>query len=177
MNRETSRMLFSSGYAVAFILLSLSISDIVMRLLPFRAGDTAWRIGAVGTVSTLVATWLLGLLIIFVTAAWLEHRMVLRALSVVSMVAAVATILVLPFFALDTLELRRAIRPDTMLPYDVTMIRASLGIVMTAGALAWMSVGGWRTAGTPRKPKAGEPAAAALSLGSAPARVAAGRAR
>ncbi|CAN5724945.1 hypothetical protein BH23GEM8_BH23GEM8_08330 [soil metagenome] len=172
---EQTRMLIGAGYGVALMILFFSISDVVMRMLPFRAGDTAWRIGAVGTVSGNIATWLLALLIICLTAFLLGHRLVLRTLAVLRLVSAVVTFLVVPFFVLDFLELRRAVRADTLLPFDVTMWRATLAILSTAGVLAWIGIGSWRTTNVRGKRTDGDPAAAAMMV--SPPKVAAGRSR
>jgi hypothetical protein len=168
-------MLIATGYGVALMILFFSITDVAMRMLPFRAGDTAWRIGAVGTVSGNIATWLLALLIICVTAYLLGHRLVLRTCAVLSLASAVVTFLVVPFFVLDFLELRRAVRTDTLLPFDVTMWRATLAILSTAAVLAWIGVGSWRSTTVRGKRADGEPAAAAMMV-SQP-KVAAGRSR
>lgn len=172
MNAERSGLLIGAGYAVGIMILIFSISDVVMRMLPFRTGDTAWRIGAVGTVSGNIATWLLALFVICVTAYLLGHRLVLRGLAVLSFVSAVVTFAVIPFFVLDFLELRRAVRADTLLPFDVTMARATLAILLTSAVLMWIGLGSWR-ATTGRARRAG--AAGSATLRVPPSSVAAAR--
>jgi hypothetical protein len=159
MNTEKPRLLISSGYVVALMILVFSVSDVVMRMLPLRGGDTAWRIGAVGTVSGNIATWLLALLMISLTAFFMEHRRVLRTVAVFCVIGAVVTMLVVPFFLLDVLQLRRAIRSDTLLPFDVTMLRATLAIICTSAALLWMGIGGWKSTAAPRRKADASPAA------------------
>jgi hypothetical protein len=169
MNIEKSRPLIASGYFIAAFVIVTASSDLLMRLLPLRAGETSWRMGAVGLASGTAPTLLTGLFIAVVTALVLGHRWVMRSFAVASVVAAVAILVVVPFFALDILEMRALVRPEGKTAYDMTVVRAVLALVFTAAALVWMGVAGWKsTAARHRERKGGEAAGTGLLVRSAP---------
>jgi hypothetical protein len=150
MPTDRSRTLIAAGYAVGTILCSTALFDLVLKLRPFRSAEVTWRIGAVGTTTIQLGTLLLALLIFCVTASLLEHRWLLRALSVLALCAAATSLAILPLFSLDVLQLRNLVRPEAKATLDLTMGRAALTVLLSAMALAWIGVGAWRAAAVER---------------------------
>jgi MFS family permease len=144
MQMERARPLIASAYVVAFIMAAIAVADILGRLLPTQMGETAWRIGAVGIITLSVPTLLLALLITSLTAWYLEHRIFLRVVAVLSLVGAVALLGVLPFFAVDLLEMRGLVPAEGRRGFDMAMARAGLTVLGAAAALGWMSYAGWK---------------------------------
>jgi hypothetical protein len=144
MQTDRARPLIASAYVVAFIMAAIAYADILGRLLPTQAGQTAWRNGAVGIISLSVPTLLLALLITSLTAWYLQHRIFLRVLSALSVVGPVALFGVLPFFALDLLEMRRLVPAEGRRSFDMAMARAGLTVLSAAAALGWLSYTGWK---------------------------------
>jgi hypothetical protein len=108
-------------------------------------GNTAWRIGAVGIISLSVPTLLLALLISSLTALYLQHRIFLRVLAVLSLAGAVALLGVLPFFGLALLEMRALVPAEGRRGFDVAMARAGITVLGAAAALGWLGYAGWKT--------------------------------
>ncbi len=151
MDPQKSRSLISSGYIVATLWAIFSLIDLVVRLYPVRFSATTWRVGAVGLGSLSLATLLLALFILCVTASLLQHRRVLRTLSVLSVVAGVALASLLPLFLLDVIELRRLVPPEARLPFDWGMGRAAVMLLLSSGAFLWIGRSGWKATVVGRK--------------------------
>jgi hypothetical protein len=150
MDARGPRRLVSSAYLVAFTMAAVAVADMFARVLPARPGDITWRIGVVGIVSLSVPTLLLALLVTFLTAWYLDHRVLLRVLAVLSLASAVVMVGVLPFFGLDLLELRGLVAAEGQASFDLAMGRAALTILGAAATTGWMGYAGWR-AGRPRR--------------------------
>lgn len=123
---------------------AVAVADMLARTLPLRPGDTTWRIGTVGIISLSVPTLLLALLVALLTAAHLEHRVLLRVLAGLSLAAALVMAAMLPLFGLDLLELRRLVAAEGRPSFDHAMGRAALTITGAAVATGWMAYAGWR---------------------------------
>lgn len=164
MDRERSRMLIAAGYLVGSVAGVLSLFDLLLKLLPFRFGDTSWRIGSVGLVTLSVPALLISLLVICVTAVLLDHRRTLRAFSILSIGAATVMIAVLPLFVLDFLELRRLVRPEALGTFDLTMVRAAAAVLLTSGVLGWIGVGAWKATGSRKKVRGKAPKEAGVLM-------------
>jgi hypothetical protein len=154
MQPNRHRPLLASGYIVAFLWAAFSLIDLVVRLYPLRPEATAWRVGAVGLATLTLATLLLSLFILCTTAYLLQHRLVLRGLAVLSLAGAAALLTVVPFFALDVLELRRLVPAEGHGPFDWGMGRAAVMLVLAAGAFLWIGLTGWKATAVQQKAKA-----------------------
>jgi hypothetical protein len=143
MQTDRVRPLIATAYMVAFIMAAVAVADVLGRLVPPQMGETAWRIGAVGIISLSVPTFLLALLITSLAAWYLGHRLLLRVLAGVSLIGAVALLGVLPFFALDLIEMRGLVPAEGRRGFDLAMARAGLTVLGAAAALVWLSYAGW----------------------------------
>jgi hypothetical protein len=150
---KPNRALAFSGYAIAAYLVLVPLLETFLQLWPLRVGDARWRYGATGVMSQSLMTPLLGLLLAVGVAVYLGHRARARILAVLSALASVVTLVVIPLFVLDALEMRSLLPRDQGAPtgsFDVATVAALAKMMATVGigsALAW---GAW--VGTRRDP-------------------------
>lgn len=147
MNEERVRPLVSSTYVVVFLMAAVALADIVARLFPLRLSEPAWRIGALGIVSLSVPTLLLALLIACVAAWYLEHRALLMSLAGVGLVAGLALLGVLPFLAMDLIQVRAMVPAESTRGFDLGMGRAAITLTVAGSAAVWIAYAGWNAAG------------------------------
>jgi hypothetical protein len=153
MARGRPDTLYAAGYAVAAALAIGTLIDLGMRLRPVRLAEATWRIGATGTISLELPTLLLAAFVALVTASLLQHTRVLRVTAAAFAVAAILALAILPFFALDVIQLRSAVQPAARGTMYLAMGRAALAYVLASGALAWLAFGAVRAAGGWREEK------------------------
>lgn len=141
---DTRRYLAVPAYLVASLLALFPLVDTALSILPLRVGEVSWRFGATGLVSRALMTPLLGVLLAFAVALLLEHRRVLRTISVLMGVAAAALVGAFLLFVLDFLQMRGQVNPQARVAFDVASLVAlgkyALGLIV---ALAF-AVAGWK---------------------------------
>ena len=143
---ERRDILLKAGYLVALLLVLVPVSDAVARTWPLRPGDERWRFGTLGIVFNAMVTPLLGVFLAMVTAALLEQFRTLRVIAVVTLVAAVLTLVAIPAFGLDYLQLRATVTAEAMAGFDAAARKAiAVGLVSGAVALV-LGISGWRAA-------------------------------
>lgn len=152
MAADRSRPLVASAYGVAVLMLAVAAADVLGRILPLRLDQAPWRLGVVGVVTLSLPTMLLAVLVAALAAWRLEHRRVLRTIAILAAASSVLLVLVLPFFALDVIELRRLVQPDGRASFHATMARAALTVLAAAAVAAWVAFAAWKAAG--RRPAA-----------------------
>ncbi|HEX6631906.1 MAG TPA: hypothetical protein VF048_12485, partial [Gemmatimonadaceae bacterium] len=93
---------------------------------------------------------LIGLTLIVFAAMHLEHRRVARVVSILALVLAAVLVLLMPFFMLDYLQLRKLVNPQALRAFDLTTLKATLtGLVMVAIAIA-VGMAGLRSTRLPK---------------------------
>ena len=124
------------AYSVAFLLVFLPLLDTTLSVFPPRFGEVAWRFGAAGLFSRALLTPLLGLLLAFAVGLMLEHRRVLRALSLFSAFVAVVIVGAIGLFLLDAAQMRSQVVEQAKTPFDVASLIAigkyGLGLLVLA---------------------------------------------
>ena len=143
MHRKT--LLALPGYSVAILLVSFPLLDTALSVWPVRAGEVAWRFGATGLFSRVLITPLLGLLVAFGVAALLEHRGVLRGISILSGLLGVAIVGGVVLFLLDALQMRPRVRPEVRTAFDMTTLVALAKYGLGVLALSAFGVAGWKS--------------------------------
>ena len=140
-------------YLLALVLVVLPFIETIAGGWPPRPGEVSWRFGTVGIFANFLGTLFLGLLIGTVTAHLLGHRILVRALSVVSLFLGLLLILAMAGFALDYLQLRRMVRPELKGKFDVESVKALAATTFAIIAGLWLGIGGLRAS---RPPERGE---------------------
>ena len=141
-HRETRRLL-ALLYVVGLLMAADQAADLLTTILsaPPIPNSAQWRFGVFGMVATRASVFLVAEVLLFTAALALEHRTTLRLLGALNLVLAVAVLVGLGFFALDTLELRRGVAADRGALYVAAAIRAGVVAFLGAGLLVWS---GWR---------------------------------
>jgi chromate transport protein ChrA len=147
MDRSTTdvlRRLAWPTYFVAFLLVVITLMDLVSNIWPLRFGDHQWRYGTLGLLAGFLLTPLLGVVFAMVAAAILEHRVTLRVISILISVTAVLLLLAIPLFGLDAIQLRGTVNPEAKTLFDVGVIKAVIRHLTIAIALGWLGWAGFR---------------------------------
>ena len=140
-------------YLLALVLMVLPFVETIAGGWPPRPGEVSWRFGTVGIFANFLGTLFLGLLIGAVTAHLLGHRIVVRALGLVSIFLGLMLVLGMAGFALDYLQLRRMVRPELKGKFDVESIKAAITTFFAIAAALVLGIGGLRAS---RPPERGE---------------------
>jgi len=159
---QSPRKIAVPAYMVAAVLVLFPLLDAALTIWPPQPGAVTWRFGAVGLLSRAVMTPLLGLLVAFALALWLEQRRVLRALAVLSGIVTVCLLGAMALFVLDAIQVRSQVRVDAKTAFDAASLVAlgKYGAVLLA--TLGFAIGGWKAArGGPSPRRAREGAAPA----------------
>lgn len=143
---KPSRLAYLGAYGVAFMLIVIPVTELVLRLWPLELLDFRWRFGATGVLTTTVITPLLGILIGGAIALSADHRRMMRLFAVVAMTGAAMLIPLSGLFLLDARSLRTQTMPEALFVFDATAVQAllKLGVVIFVAGL--LGVGGWVSA-------------------------------
>lgn len=140
---KANRWLTVAGYLLALYLVLVPLFETTIAIWPFGIGDRQWRFGAVGLYTGAMMTPLLGLLIALVIALYVRNRGMIRAIVVVGGAAAAVTLLSIPVFLMDAVQLRGDVDANAVTAVNVAtgsaVFKMILAIVI-CGAVAW---GGW----------------------------------
>ncbi|HSE53161.1 MAG TPA: hypothetical protein VLB00_13290 [Gemmatimonadales bacterium] len=116
-------------------------------------GSLSWRFGFLGLIYSSLFYLLIALLLATLTAGYFAHRRVLFGLGIASVILSVLLLAGLPFFALDTLQLRKTLTATAFQPYKTAAIKGAalavlavpIFLVFSLGALkASRALPGWR---------------------------------
>lgn len=132
--------------AVLFVLVVVALSplaDVVVPALPLATGEVRWRFQTYGTL--LAALPQLALLLAAISAVGIitGSRQAVRGAAIAAIFLAVVALVLLPFFALDFLEMRRLVTLDRKHTFDMATMKTGLFggfFVLALGYLGWM---GW----------------------------------
>ena len=156
------------AYLVAFLVFLFPLLDTALSVWPPQTGDVAWRFGAAGFFSRALMTPLLGVLIAFAVALYLDQRRVLRVIAVASAVAVVMIIGVMGMFMLDALEMRSKVVEARKFAFDVAsavaLLKYGTGMLV---AIAYAAVG-WKASKHAVAPSAKRTRAALVTTHAAP---------
>lgn len=144
MEELNRRPVLLAVYPVAALIVLAPTIEVVAGAWPFQPGELSWRFGVGGIVLKSLVTPLLGIMLAMAAGVALEHRRVVRALGVVCLLVAVATVLTAAMFTLDFLQLRSIVDPRMKGGMTVASGTALLMAVLIAPAAAALGAGGWK---------------------------------
>jgi hypothetical protein len=104
-------------------------------------GSLSWRFGFLGLIYSSLFYLLIALLLATLTAGYFAHRRTLFGLGVVSVILTVLLAAGLPFFALDTLQLRKTLTPQAFEPYKTAAIKGAALAVLAVPIFFLFSFG------------------------------------
>jgi hypothetical protein len=126
-------------YVVAIAMIAIPLADVFTSLFPWRFLEPRWRFGAVGLISNSLLIPMLGLLVAYLTATVLNHRLTRRIIGGVSFAGLAICLLTLIMFALDALQTRAGVRPEMRLSFTVASAAAALKTIFAA--VTFMAIG------------------------------------
>jgi hypothetical protein len=148
---KLNRPLTIVAYTIAALMIFVPLVEVVLSVWPLRVGQTSWRFGAVGLLSQAIMTPLLGFLLIVLASVFHNHWRTLQITAVVAAFIALILLIVLPLFALDTIQMRAQVRPQAHRAYDLSATMAALKLAATLGITGLLAVGAWKASRENRK--------------------------
>jgi len=139
-----NKPLIAAAYLTAAIMIVMPLLEVVLSIAPFRLGVTAWRFGALGVVSQAYLTPLLGAVVVIYTAVLLGHSRTARIGGAVVLLLAVLLLLAVPFFALDTIQMRVSVRREALRAFDRSALIAALKLFAAGVAGVVLGIGAWK---------------------------------
>jgi hypothetical protein len=149
---DTKRII-SLLYVAAALVLIIELSEAAVLIYPPHPGVASWRYGTVGVLAGKVATFALADVMILGAALFLGHRLVLRVAAFLHLLFGLLLLPVIVMYVLDTLVLRRAIRPQLVRGFDLNSLR-TVGISLLGsltGILFFWRIGKARIMSEPVK--------------------------
>jgi hypothetical protein len=143
---KTLRRIAAPTYALAAIFVFFTGLELLQATWPPKIGEVAWRVVAIGLVSRTLLTPLLGLLLAFAVALFLEQRRVLRGLAIANGALAALLLIAMAVFALDALQMRTQIGPLSRQMYQVSVGLSLVKLSITLAFLTGMALIQWRAA-------------------------------
>jgi len=147
-SEDVFRSLAWPTYFLAFLMISTPAADYVTNVWPLRIGDVGWRYGSVGLFAGFLLTPLFGIMFAIGASVVLEHRVVLRTLSVLNIVFAAILIVLIVFFALDAVQVRATIPADATAEarsmFHTGTAKAAFKFFVYAIGLGWLGIAGVR---------------------------------
>jgi hypothetical protein len=132
------------AYLVFGLATPLPVLEVLANLWPFHFGLANWRFGALGTLSTMLAPSMIGLLLLIIVAGLSGDRMVMWVLSAISWLFAVLGLVISIFFVLDMLQTRAVMKPDVLHRFDFASALALARILFVTLSAALMGFQTWR---------------------------------
>lgn len=118
-------------YLSAFLLFFMPYFQAFAGLWPFQVGALQWRFQASGNMSGILMLPFLGLALALFVARPLEHKGVTRLVGVVALLTAVCVLLAMGLFAMDAIQLRRAVQDRMMPAFNKAVFTASISMFVS----------------------------------------------
>lgn len=148
---SASALALVPGVVVLLAILVLSaIGDVLVATMPFAFDEAQWRFRAFGSVLAQAPQLTLIVLVFLLAGVVGIYRPALRIGALLGMVLAVLFVILVPFFALDFLQLRRMVAVAARDRYDLAAMKTAAMAAVFAPFLFWM---GWRAWVAARNPK------------------------
>ncbi len=125
---------------IALLLVLTPLADFVSSVWPLQPTEMRWRFASTALVAGFLFTPLIGSLIGVLLSTFLEQKMVLRVIGVLNVTAAVLLFVMLAVFAFDTLQLKRAVPPDSQGQFKLSAVRGGLKLIVSIVATSWLGL-------------------------------------
>lgn len=122
-------------YLIAGLLLLIPTADFFSSIAPYHFGEPKWRFASVALFAGFLLTPLLGIALVLLTAALLQHGRVLRVTSWACLLVALVLLGSAVLLALDTIQVRAAADPQLKLALALSGVRAVLKNLLVGSAL------------------------------------------
>ncbi|MGH7522804.1 MAG: hypothetical protein ACREK8_00670 [Gemmatimonadales bacterium] len=128
---------------VAVVGLSLA-GDLLLVILPIRGGDVQWRFLVLGTFLGLAPQLAILLVVAMGVAIVGAMHGVIRVTAAMAFVLAIVVIVMMPFFLLDFLTMRRMVNEANKQRTDLTTLKTALFGGWIALMFLWVGIRGWQ---------------------------------
>ncbi len=132
-------------YLTGLVIIVFPLLEFVLTVWPPSPGVLSWRFGTAGLLGRSIMTPMVGLVIVFATAAFLGHTRVQRAVMVLGFAGTVALLLVTGLFALDLVQFRAQVRAGSKAAYDVSSVVTMLKFLAAAVVMLAFGLSGLRS--------------------------------
>ncbi len=142
MNFSTTqlRMLGSVMYFAAFTVLTSTITDLVIKIWPFKMSELNWRVGASGLVMDVLVAAILPLALFFFSAFMNNDRKMLQVMRWVMVAFGVIALGMLALFALDAVQIRAQLPQNVKGTFLKAALKASLQGTFAACLYIWFGL-------------------------------------
>lgn len=141
---RNGRALAWALYTVCALFLLSPALDLLAAITPAHPGNIQWRFGLMISVAPTIMTGVISLAMFAVLGVLFGHRSVLQSVGVVTLVMATIYLAMIIVFALDLLQLRRAVPSDRQLQFWITSAKCLAQIFTGAFALGLLGLGSFR---------------------------------
>ena len=131
-------------YVFAALLVALPCIDFVQSTGVPQVGNVQWRFAAVGLLSSILLTPLLGMAIAIITASLRGDVVTLRFLALLSLLSAAGLLILLAVFGLDVVQLRGTIPEPGRAGFRAATTKAVAKHLLAAFALGFLALRAWR---------------------------------
>ena len=167
MPSGSSGRLLALLYLAGAIILADQIADVTATVLlqSITTGTANWRVAVFGMAASRASALMIADVLIFSAAVGLDHRRMVRFLSVVHGVLVVALLAALGTFLLDAVEVQRQVRPGGKHAFLAATGRAAAVALFGILLAGWAAVAGWRLSRVHEHKSRSDPAAMLVSVG------------
>ncbi len=132
------------AYILAALLVIVSGTDALIRSLPLNPGAARWRFGAVGIFTMALVQPAAGLMLALAVAHAFGRKWGQRVSSALATLVGIVLLLAPLLFLLDSLQLRREVRPNVKALYDISVLRAVVVQLLMGIMLLWAGIASFR---------------------------------
>jgi hypothetical protein len=140
---------------LAVVLITSPLVDLLSTAWPPRASDLSWRYGFVGLAASYLHTPLIGVVMALAVAHVEDHVGTLKALGVVSLVAAVALLPVLALWPMDVLQMRDLRAPEVQRGVVIGGVLQEIKYLGACVVLGLLGIGSMQLVGGARAERRG----------------------
>ncbi len=141
---RNGRALAWALYSVCALFLLSPLMDVLGAVLPPHPGNIQWRFGLMVSVAPTIMTGVISLAMFAVLGVLFGHRAVLRTVGLVGLLAALTYLAMMVVFAMDLLQLRRAVPPDRQIAFWIMTLKCMAQIFTGSFALVLLAIGSAR---------------------------------
>ncbi len=141
---RNGRALAWALYSVCALFLLSPALDLLAAITPAHPGNIQWRFGLMISVAPTIMTGVISLAMFAVLGVLFGHRSVLQTVGGVTLVMATIYLSMIAVFAMDLLQLRRAVPSDRQLQFWITSAKCLAQIFTGAFALGLLGLGSFR---------------------------------
>lgn len=134
------------GYLILIITAAVPLFDFGSALWPLHFADPTWRFGVLGLSSNYGIALVGELFLIFALALFLNDRKVLLTLGILTAIGVVLTLGCLGAFALDALQTKARVTPQTVKRFEWAAAEATVKLLLVLFASFVLSRSAFRAA-------------------------------